>query len=663
MSKDNKHIHTKIIGTFLLLLLLSAPVLQWRYLRVNATSEGTFQPTELNPGEQAKLSDGVQDEQEKEKRRIVETLHPDRSSPRNLWHSFIKLTNAYRELIADDGLTPENIGQATYLEMQITRCFDTREIAPSVRTDTAMEAAVFMREAIARFDAEHMAEELPDRQDALAEVKAGLPPVWRVGQSLITIIYIREGDLANQFRFGESSIEWADEAFYFTRHLDYMDPKISGFYEDYTFMPGWMIPNEWVENLPSFMHREFLDNMIWQWIGGFLVLGLVALMNFGIFTCIRWATRDLSSSWRLAAWLLVPVYVLYTMYLAVNIIDDQIFWTGFPLKALRFLQYLVMLCVAVVTVFLIAKLATSFILNHPRVNEANIDAQLIRFGIRIFSIALSVILVIEGMYMLGFSLSTVLAGAGVTGLAIALAAQESLKNIFGSIMLLLDKPFRVGERIKVRGHDGTVKEIGLRSTKIQLLNGHMTTIPNDDVAKADVENIGVRPFIRRTFQIGILFDTPPAKIDEAVKIIRDILTVKEDDPDTHANDCIQIPGYEPKVFFTEIGSDSLNIYVSYWYHPPEWWDYTAHAQYVNRQIMHRFAEAGIEMAFPTQTVHVQSGESQVVEPAMSAEVFEPDEPESPQGESDDASDDLAPPSPREKPQGPPLPPNMREHNQ
>jgi MscS family membrane protein len=124
---------------------------------------------------------------------------------------------------------------------------------------------------------------------------------------------------------------------------------------------------------------------------------------------------------------------------------------------------------------------------------------------------------------IGFNVSALLAGLGVGGIAVALAAQDTLKNFFGSVMILLDKPYSVGQRVTVKGHDGVVEEIGLRSTRIRLLTGHQTTVPNEQMANVDIENIGRRPHIRRRTDITITYDTPPEKIEKAVNIIETIL--------------------------------------------------------------------------------------------------------------------------------------------
>ena len=195
---------------------------------------------------------------------------------------------------------------------------------------------------------------------------------------------------------------------------------------------------------------------------------------------------------------------------------------------------------------------------------------------------------------IGFDVSTLLAGLGVGGLAVALAAQDTLKNFIASIMILLDKPYRVGQRIVVKGHDGVVEEIGLRSTKMRLLTGHLTTIPNDEMARTDVENIGRRPHIRRLTNITITYDTPPEKVEKAVSIVLETL-------DNHEG---MDPEFPPKAYFNEFNPASLNLLVLYWYHPADYWGFMEHSQRVNLQIMKAFEKEGIKFAFPTTTTYL-----------------------------------------------------------
>lgn len=214
--------------------------------------------------------------------------------------------------------------------------------------------------------------------------------------------------------------------------------------------------------------------------------------------------------------------------------------------------------------------------------------------------------------LVGKPLTSVITGLGIGGLAFALAAQDTLKNFFGSLALFSDRPFQIGERIIVDGHDGPVEDVGLRSTRIRTLDGHLVTIPNGELARMTIQNIGKRPYIRRLFNITITYDTPPRKVEKAVSIIKDILKDHEG----------MDPEFPPRVFFNEFNNDSLNILVIYWFHPPEYWDFMRFSEKVNFEILDRFNSEGIEFAFPTQTLHLAGDEKRPLNIDISGDLQE-----------------------------------------
>lgn len=213
-------------------------------------------------------------------------------------------------------------------------------------------------------------------------------------------------------------------------------------------------------------------------------------------------------------------------------------------------------------------------------------------------IARFVVILVGTIYLIravsGKPLSAFLAGLGIGGIAIALAAQDTLKNLLGSIMIMADKPFKVGQRVVVEGTDGVVEEIGFRSTRVRTLTGHLVTVPNEKMAAAQIENIGMRPHIRRLANITITYDTPLEKVRRAVEIIRQVL-------DNHEG---MHPDFPPRVYFNEFNDASLNILVIYWYHPADYWAYCAFSEKVNMAIMEAFEAEGIEFAFPTTTTYL-----------------------------------------------------------
>jgi MscS family membrane protein len=295
---------------------------------------------------------------------------------------------------------------------------------------------------------------------------------------------------------------------------------------------------------------------------------------------------------------------------------------GEPARGVVFVKHLVVLFASVMLTMVLGNVLAELIAGLRYFQGQQLDQQLIRLLIRLVSVVIAVVIVIEEMHQIGFSLATLVAGAGVGGLAIALAIQDTLKNIFAGIELALDKPFVVGQRVLMKNYEGDIEEIGLRSTKIRTLTGHQVVIPNQDVARLDVENIGRRPHIRRRFNITVTYDTPPDKIRRAVEILREILFVPEtkapaaeangQSPDvsagleprqSHPNEAINQPDFPPRVYFSDFNPDSLNILVIYWFHPPDLWQFLEHAHWVNLQIIERFNAEGIDFAFPSQTLY------------------------------------------------------------
>lgn len=225
--------------------------------------------------------------------------------------------------------------------------------------------------------------------------------------------------------------------------------------------------------------------------------------------------------------------------------------------------------------------------------ENKLDDMLVPLVGKSVRVTVAVLVVIQvAEVVIGGPLTTILAGLGVGGLAVALAGKDTIRNFFGSLVILGDKPFQVADRVVIDGHDGFVETVGFRSTKLRRLDGSLVSIPNGDLVDKSIENISSRPSIKRVANITVTYDTSPDKLREAVAIVKDVLADHEG----------MDPEFPPRVYFSEFDDCSLNIVVYYWYHPPEWWPYLAFSERVNFEILERFNKAGIEFAFPTQTV-------------------------------------------------------------
>lgn len=240
-----------------------------------------------------------------------------------------------------------------------------------------------------------------------------------------------------------------------------------------------------------------------------------------------------------------------------------------------------------------------YLLQWTSKTRTKLDDMLVpvlRKSLRITIAIIAALWIADGI--LGAQIRTILLSAGVGGIAIALAAKDTVANFFGSITIFADRPFQIDELVRIGGHLGSVQEVGFRSTKIRTLQGHMVTIPNNEIANSIVENVGKRPFIRRTSNITITYDSGHKKAKRAVEIIKEILA---DIPQVNAE-----PKTAPKVYFNDFNEWSLNIYMSYWFRPgDDWWGFYEINQKVNFEMMKRFEKEKIEFAFPTQTLYVK----------------------------------------------------------
>ena len=203
---------------------------------------------------------------------------------------------------------------------------------------------------------------------------------------------------------------------------------------------------------------------------------------------------------------------------------------------------------------------------------------------------LGALLLIES---LGYNVKAILAGLGIGGLAFALAAQDTLANIFGAIVVAVDQPFRIGETVRIGTNVGMVEDIGLRSTRIRLVDKSLMVIPNKTVAAETITNLS--RFTRRRIDqvIGLTYDTKPEQMDEMVQEIRRIITAE---PEVDAAGVM--------VFFRDFNASSLDIWMVYETQENDFQKAMRCRQRVNMKIMRAVEQRGLSFAFPTQTVHL-----------------------------------------------------------
>lgn len=206
---------------------------------------------------------------------------------------------------------------------------------------------------------------------------------------------------------------------------------------------------------------------------------------------------------------------------------------------------------------------------------------------------------------LGVNITSLLASLSIGGLALGLAAQDTLANLFGAIAVYVDKPFRIGERIQLDGGvDGVVETIGLRSTRIRNLEGYLITVPNKTMGTATITNISRRPTIKTQIDFGLTYESTATQIRQALAILDEVFRAHPMTQDV-------------SISFNRFGDWALNLQVVHWWKNTDYGAYLRGMQEVNLTVKQRFEQAGIQMAFPSQTLYLKN-ETAASQPAPRA---------------------------------------------
>ncbi len=229
--------------------------------------------------------------------------------------------------------------------------------------------------------------------------------------------------------------------------------------------------------------------------------------------------------------------------------------------------------------------------------DNNLDTLMVEITRKFLKISLALFtLLFIGQSIFNLNITTLLAGAGVIGLAIAFASRETLSNFFGTLVIILDRPFRVGDRIRVNGTDGLVESVGMRSTRLQTDEESCVTIPNSRIAEASIENISSRGVIRYSFTLGMEYTTTPDQLERVMAIAHEVADNFEG-PDQKR--------YRPRVFFSGFGNSTLNVRVIMWLKTTDFATEEKWRTRINLELMRRFNAEGLNMAFNTVTAYLR----------------------------------------------------------
>jgi MscS family membrane protein len=488
---------------------------------------------------------------------------PDLSSPRatlttlrdSLEQVYDVLDDAYAEHREDPGLftspaVAAKVNKADLLLRRAIAALDLSQVPAVSREQTGTETVLLLKEILDRLPAVPP-ESVPDA----AAVKAGDIDSWTLPYSDIRIDRLTSGPRAGQFVFTAGTVAGARELYDTVRVYAERPDSRSDLYRFYTLTPGDLLPPKWylwIEELPFWAQDAiFLGESLWQLVG----VVLTFLVLFGAWWLIarlyrRRQADPANPPRRLASRLPLPILLIGVCFLAGWIIVDQLNISGTLLLLISIGLQVIACLAAAWAAYLICVGVAEWIVASPRVEAGSIDASLIRLAARVLGIAAAVATLFFGATSIGLPVYGVIAGLGVGGLALGLAARPTLENLIGGLILYADRPVKVGEFCKFGDKMGTVEEIGLRSTRIRAIDRTLITVPNAEFSNMELINLSRRDQTLFDTNLLLRYETTPSQLDKILQGIRELLLARPD-----------VVHESVRVRFTEMGAYALAIHI------------------------------------------------------------------------------------------------------
>jgi MscS family membrane protein len=346
------------------------------------------------------------------------------------------------------------------------------------------------------------------------------------------------------------------------------------------------------------LFKEIFGNALWKYIASFIYIFLAfyisKLMDYLVGVWLKnWAKKTTTKLDDLLLDLVRgPVKVIsFVIFLQIGLgVFD---WPDILERVISKALLIVVACSLTYMVMKLVDLLLGYWRDKAKHDEDRaFDDQLypiIRKSLKAFVMVVAVLVTSQN---LGINITAAIASLSIGGLAIGLAAQDTLANLFGAVAIFLDKPFRIGDRIQLDAVDGFVETIGLRSTRVRNLDGFLVTVPNKTMGNATIVNVTKRPSIKTVMTIGVTYDTPHERVKQATDILSQVFKGHKMTQDVW-------------ISFNKFGAFSLDITVIHWWNDTDYKAYLAGMQEMNLEIKRRFDDENLNFAFPTQTLYVK----------------------------------------------------------
>jgi MscS family membrane protein len=546
----------------------------------------------------------------------------DTSSPRATFQGFVEtidgmylhfaeLVNSYsisgRLYLSHEEHQTQRASLLTALSAE--RFLDTSRIPPVLLSTVAAERAIQLKEILDRIEIPPL-DQIPDH-DAITGASTKR---WRLPNTEIDIVLIQDGSRAGEFLVSADTVDRLPEFYDRVRNLPYKpgpakdlasayraisSDQTATIFDAFTSSPvglSMIVPPRWMLRLPTWAKTRVAELTVWQWIGFALGLSVGTLLVFGVYRLTRRHIRDQEADSGIGLYsLLTPLVIIVATELYLPLLTTVLRIGGPPRVVTEFARVIAFFASTAWLVLIGFGILGRAIVSSERLSLHSLDSQLIKLGTRFIGVVFAIGLVMQAATELGFPAYSVLAGLGVGGLAVALAARDSLANLLGSILIMFEQPFRIGHQIRVAGSEGTVEDVGFRSTRLRTADNSVISIPNNAVVNASVENLSLRQTRRQRLLLQIDSDTSPEKIETFCRSITQLIS---DNPFTKKDNIY--------VRFNDFGESSLNILASFHFEVANYAAELEERERILLRVIELAKTMDVDFASPTEIVRVET---------------------------------------------------------
>ena len=517
----------------------------------------------------------------------------DASSPRATIESFLEQARVVEEAALTYRSNRSRETQQAYLdEVAKTReLSDLSEVSAASLDEVVEENFAALADILMRVPLPEQGS-IPDADMVAADELSQ----WTLPGTEITLRRLEEGDRAGSWVFSPRTVanlpSWRDEV----EGLPVLaeDATITDWRRNSDFTTGPLVPRELISSLPGFTKERVLGSPLWK-----SIVALLGALLIGLLTALWYRTvgrRGPAGSVRRHAFAATtPLLLLLLLFIFQELMGSQVNPSG-ELAEIVVLGTTVAVWIAIAWLFYEAiEIAVGWAIASRYVSNDRYDPHLLRLLSRVISFVGVVLILLVGANEIGIPALGLLAGASVLGLVVGLAAQPTLENLIGGMTLFADKPFVVGDFVRFGEDDGTVEEIGPRSTRIRKLEGTLLTVPNSDIVQARIANMTKRNNALFLHTIGVRYETSLEQIEWLVGRIREGL---RDHPRVERDENL------PRVRLAAFGASSIDIEARAYVETTSVHEFMAVQAELLAMIMGAVEAAGTSMAFPSTTAYL-----------------------------------------------------------